>query len=583
MLTDEPPRPLQSVLVANRGEIAVRVIRAARDAGLRSVAVHGGPDRDALHVREADDAVALPGDAAASTYLDARALVAAALSAGADAVHPGYGFLSEDADFAARVVAAGLTWIGPPPDTIRALGDKVGARRIAREVGAPLAAGTENPVGDVEEVRRFAEQHGLPLVVKAAFGGGGRGMKIVRSLEEIPEAFAAATREAVAAFGRGECFVERYLDRARHVEAQVLADGHGTVQVVGLRDCSLQRRSQKLVEEAPAPFLAPDQEDELRGSAERICKAAGYVGAGTVEYLLGPDGTLSFLEVNTRLQVEHPVTEESTGVDLVAEQFRIAGGSRLIGGPPEPRGHSIEFRLTAEDPAAGFRPAPGSLTTFRMPSGPGIRVDSGVEEGDVVDNRFDSMFAKLVVTGRDRPEALRRARRALAECRIDGVPTPVDVYRDIVTSPDFTGDGRSFAVHNRWIEERPEAVAAPEALGDVLTVHVGRRLMTVTVPGVGCLGARAAMVRRESAALRRQERTGASGPAVVVPMQGTIVAVPVADGDRVAHGDVVVVLEAMKMENRVVAHRDGVVRGLTATTGTSVGAGSILCEIAPHP
>nr|WP_083474142.1 biotin carboxylase N-terminal domain-containing protein [Pseudonocardia sp. AL041005-10] len=578
MLTDEPPRPLHTVLVANRGEIAVRVIRAARDAGLRSVAVHGGPDRDALHVHAADAAVALPGDDAASTYLDARALVAAALSAGADAVHPGYGFLSEDAGFADAVVAAGLVWIGPPPDTIRALGDKVAARRIAREVGAPLAAGTRDPVRDEGEVRAFAEEHGLPIVVKAAFGGGGRGLKVVRDAAGIPEAFAGAVREATAAFGRGECFVERFLDRARHVEAQVLADAYGTVQVVGLRDCSLQRRNQKLVEEAPAPFLTAAQEQELRGSAARICGGAGYVGAGTVEYLLGGDGTLSFLEVNTRLQVEHPVTEESTGIDLVAEQFRIAGGARLTGGPVPDRGHSIEFRLTAEDPAAGFVPTPGPLRVFRMPSGPGVRVDSGVVEGDVVDGRFDSMFAKLVVTGRDRPQALRRARRALAEARIEGVPTPLPFYREVVVDPDFTGDGHTFAVHNRWIEERPVAVG-PGPVGDTLAVRVGRRSLPVPVPGLAVLGDTAARIRQESAALQRAETAGVSGPVVTAPMQGTIVAVAVTDGTRVARGDLVAVLEAMKMENRVLAHRDGTVRGLAVAPGDAVSVRSVLCEI----
>ena len=445
MLTGEPPRPLRTVLVANRGEIAVRVIRAARDAGLRSVAVHGGPDRAALHVREADAAVALDGDDAASTYLDPEAVVAAAVEAGADAVHPGYGFLSEDAGFACAVLDAGSRVDRP------AAGDDPRSRRQGRRPAdraggrGPLADGTPDPVRDADEVIAFAREHGLPLVVKAAHGGGGRGLVVVRDEAEIPDAFARATREATAAFGRGECFVERFLDRARHVEAQVLADEHGTVLVLGLRDCSLQRRNQKLVEEAPAPFLTAEQEAELRGSAERICRAAGYVGAGTVEYLLGGDGTLSFLEVNTRLQVEHPVTEESLGVDLVAEQFRIAGGAALTGDLPPARAHSIEFRITAEDPARDFRPVPGPLTRFRMPSGPGVRLDSGVEEGDAVDGRFDSMIAKLIVTGRDRPEALRRARRALAEARIEGVPTPLPSTgrsSSTPTSPPSVGRSR---------------------------------------------------------------------------------------------------------------------------------------------
>ncbi|GAA1836352.1 biotin carboxylase N-terminal domain-containing protein [Pseudonocardia ailaonensis] len=574
MLTDEPTHPLHTVLVANRGEIAVRVIRAARDAGLRSVAVYGGPDRDALHVREADTAVALDGDDAASTYLNASALVAAAIEAGADAVHPGYGFLSEDSAFAAAVVDAGLTWIGPPPATIAELGDKVAARRIARDVGAPLAAGTPEPVRDVAEVEEFAREHGLPIVIKAAFGGGGRGLEIVRDEAEIGEAYETAVRESTAAFGRGECFVERFLDRARHVEAQVLADVHGTVLVVGLRDCSLQRRNQKLVEEAPAPFLTAAQEDELRSSAERICKAAGYVGAGTVEYLLGADGTLSFLEVNTRLQVEHPVTEEAFGVDLVAEQFRIAGGAGLTGGLPEARGHSIEFRLTAEDPAAGFRPAPGTVTVFRMPSGPGVRVDSGVAEGDAVDGRFDSMFAKLIVSGRDRAQALARARRALAETRIEGVPTPLAFYRRVVSDPDFT---EQFAVHNRWIEER--SFEPGEPVGDVLTVRVGRRMMTVEAPGLADLGDRAAPIRRESAELRRAETAEVAGAAVTAPMAGTIVRLAVSDGDTVAKGDVVAVLEAMKMENKVLAHREGPVHDVSVAVGDAVADRTVLCRI----
>nr|WP_239028739.1 biotin carboxylase N-terminal domain-containing protein [Pseudonocardia acidicola] len=578
-MTDEPKEPLRSVLVANRGEIAVRVIRAARDAGLRSVAVHAAPDRDALHVREADDAVALDGSDAATTYLDADVLVAAALASGVDGVHPGYGFLSEDADFAQAVLDAGLVWIGPPPQTIRELGDKVAARRIAREVGAPLAPGTTDPVDDAAEIVEFGRRHGFPLVVKAAFGGGGRGLKIVREEAEIPEAFAAATREAVAAFGRGECFVERFLDRARHVEAQVLADTHGTVLVVGLRDCSLQRRNQKLIEEAPAPFLTPDQEQALRSSAERICRAAGYVGAGTVEYLLGDDGTLSFLEVNTRLQVEHPVTEESTGVDLVAEQFRIAAGAPLSGELPEPRGHSIEFRLTAEDPARNFLPSPGTLAGYRMPSGPGVRVDSGVLEGDTVDGRFDSMFAKLIVTGRDRDEALRRARRALAETRIEGVPTPLPIYREVLDHPDFTAE-RSFAVHNRWIEQNLDQILRePEPTGDQLTVRVGRRLMSVSAPGLANLGDRATTIRRESAALQRAEDNEILGNAVTAPMQGTLVRVAVEDGQTVEKGDLIAVVEAMKMENPVLAHRVGIVRSRSMSVGASIASRTVLCEI----
>ncbi len=585
MLTAEPERPLRTVLVANRGEIAVRVIRAARDAGLRSVAVHGPFDGDAMYVREADAAVALHGSDVRATYLDVNALVAAARTAGADAVHPGYGFLSEDPDFAQAVLDAGLVWVGPPPAVIRDLGDKVTARRIARRVGAPLTAGTEEPVRDADEVVKFARAHGLPLVVKAAFGGGGRGLKVVRDEAEIPEAFAAAAREAEAAFGRGECFVERFLDRARHVEAQVLADAQGTVLVVGLRDCSLQRRNQKLVEEAPAPFLTAELEAVVRESAERICREVGYVGAGTVEYLVGADGMPSFLEVNTRLQVEHPVTEETTGVDLVVEQFRIAGGAALTGDEAQARGHSIEFRLTAEDPAQGFVPAPGLLDLFRPPSGPGVRVDAGVAEGDAVDGRFDSMFAKLVITGRDRGEALRRARRALSEIRIDGVPTPVPFYRLVVDHPDFVGDGDSFGVHNRWIEENlaaiegHAAVEGPRPADDRLTVRVGRRLMTVAAPGLAALGSRATTIRRESAALRHAESAMVEGAAVTAPMQGTIVQVAVVDGQTVAAGDLVAVLEAMKMENKVLAHRAGTVRGVAVAPGASVNRRTVLCEV----
>ncbi|MGH3504874.1 MAG: acetyl/propionyl/methylcrotonyl-CoA carboxylase subunit alpha [Nocardioidaceae bacterium] len=580
MLTDEPNAPLRTILVANRGEIAVRVIRAVRDTGLHSVAVYADPDRSALHVREADEAVALGGNDAASTYLNVDALVAAALAAGADAVHPGYGFLSENADFAQAVLDAGLVWIGPPPGSIRDLGNKVTARRMAREVGAPLAAGSEHPVRDAAEVVDFAHTHGLPLVMKAAFGGGGRGLKVVRNEDEIPEAFAAATREAEAAFGRGECFVERFLDRARHVEAQVLADAQGTVLVLGLRDCSLQRRNQKLVEEAPAPFLSAEQEAALRSSAERICRSAGYVGAGTVEYLLGPDGTMSFLEVNTRLQVEHPVTEETTGIDLVAEQFRIAGGATLSGELPATRGHSIEFRLTAENPALDFLPGPGTLTRYSMPSGPGVRIDSGVAEGDVVDGRFDSMFAKLVVTGCDRAEALRRSRRALAETRIEGVPTPVPFYRQVVDHADFAAHDRSFAVHNRWIEEDFDGIAADvEPAGDLLTARVGRRLMTVPAPGLATLGATALSIRRESEALRHHVDDETARTAVIAPMQGTIVQVLVENGQAVAKDDLIAVLEAMKMENRVRAHRRGIVRSLAVSAGTPVTSRTVLCEI----
>jgi acetyl-CoA/propionyl-CoA carboxylase biotin carboxyl carrier protein len=593
VLSDEPRNVLRKVLVANRGEIAVRVIRAARDAGLRSVAVHAEPDRGALHTRLADEVVALActgKDTGAAAYLDIDAVVGAAVASAADAVHPGYGFLAENADFAQAVLDAGLVWVGPAPGTIRDLGDKVTARRIARSVGAPLAPGTAEPVRDVAEIEEFARRHGLPLVIKAAFGGGGRGLKVVRDAASIPEMFASATREATAAFGRGECFLERFLDRARHVEAQVLADGYGTVLVLGTRDCSLQRRNQKLVEEAPAPFLTPEQRRVIHESAKEICRAVGYSGEGTVEYLVGADGLISFLEVNTRLQVEHPVTEETTGIDIVAEQFRIAAGAKLLtDADPEPRGHSLEFRLTSEDAGRGFVPVAGTVTTFGMPAGPGIRVDTGLEAGDAVDGRFDSMFAKLVVSGADRDEALHRARRALAEVRVEGVPTPVPFYRQVVEHPAFVGDGAGFTVHNRWIETEFDGVVEPwidpadpadRPAPDELTVRVGRRVLTLRVPGLAALGDRAEAMRQEAAALRSDASPAVAGNAVTAPMQGTIVQVAVEEGQQVAEGDLVAVLEAMKMENRVVAHRAGVVTGLAVAVGDTVGQRAVLCELA---
>lgn len=589
MLSDEPRNPLRKVLVANRGEIAVRVIRAARDAGLRSVAVYAEPDRGALHTRLADEVVALRSageGTSASPYLDIDAVVGAAVASGADAVHPGYGFLAENADFAQAVVDAGLVWIGPAPETIRDLGDKVTARRIAMSVGAPLAPGTADPVRDVTEIEEFARRYGLPLVIKAAFGGGGRGLKVVHDAASISELFASATREATASFGRGECFLERFLDRARHVEAQVLADGYGTVVVLGTRDCSLQRRNQKLVEEAPAPFLSPEQRRVIHESAKEICRAVAYRGAGTVEYLVGADGLISFLEVNTRLQVEHPVTEETTGIDIVGEQFRIAAGAKLLADADlEPIGHALEFRLTSEDAGRGFVPVPGTVTTFGMPNGPGIRVDAGVEAGDTVDGRFDSMFAKLVVWGADRDEALHRARRALAEVRVEGVPTPVPFYRQVVEHPDFVGDGSRFAVHNRWIETNFDGIVEPwidpaERLRpDELPVRVGRRALTLRVPGLAALGERAETIRREAAALCSDAAPTVAGNVVTAPMQGTIVRVAVTEGQQVAEGDLVAVLEAMKMENRVIAHRTGVVTRLAVAVGDTVGQGEVICEL----
>jgi acetyl-CoA/propionyl-CoA carboxylase biotin carboxyl carrier protein len=574
VLTTDPAEPLRSVLVANRGEIAVRVLRAARDAGMRGIAVHTPDEAGALHVRRADEAHEIPG------YLDIDAIVAVALAAGAHGVHPGYGFLAENAAFATAVLAAGLVWIGPPPSVIRELGDKVTARRIARVAGAPLAAGTENPVADATEVSAFAAEHGLPLVIKAAFGGGGRGLKVVRTAEEIPAAFESATRESVAAFGRAECFVERFLEAARHVETQVLADDAGQVLVVGTRDCSVQRRNQKLIEEAPAPFLPAGVGARISESARAICQAAGYRGAGTVEYLVGADGTISFLEVNTRLQVEHPVTEETTGVDLVAEQFRLAAGARLVTETDvEPRGHAIEFRLVAEDPAQNFLPSPGTITALSVPTGPGVRLDAGLEPGDAVEGRYDSMFAKLIVTGPDRAATLRRAARVLAETEIAGVPTPLGVYRLMVRHPDFAAE--PFRVHNRWVENDFDGLDPGGGAVDsgAVMVRIGRRVMPVPVPGLSQLGERADTIRAESAALRTQAADLDTGPAVLAPMQGTIVAVAVKDGDHVEVGDLIAVCEAMKMENPVRAHRAGVISGLAVSVGDGVKHHAVICQI----
>ncbi|MEU4672781.1 biotin carboxylase N-terminal domain-containing protein [Amycolatopsis sp. NPDC023774] len=574
----------QKVLVANRGEIAVRVIRAARDAGLDSVAVYADPDARAPHTRLADEAYALHGSTAAESYLDIDKILDVAKVSGADAVHPGYGFLSENADFAQAVLDAGLVWIGPGPQAIRDLGDKVTARKIARSVGAPLVPGTEEPVASADEVVAFAREHGLPVAIKAAFGGGGRGLKVARTLEEIPELFDSATREAVAAFGRGECFVERYLDHPRHVEAQVLADAHGTVVVAGTRDCSLQRRHQKLVEEAPAPFLSEGQRELIHSSAKQICAAAGYLGAGTVEYLVGTDGTISFLEVNTRLQVEHPVTEETTGLDLVLEQFRIARGERLEPADPEPRGHAFEFRINGEDPGRGFLPMPGTVRRFDVPEGPGIRLDSGVEAGSVVGGQFDSMLAKLIVSGPDRATALARSRRALAELEVDGLATVVPFHRAVVRDPAFTAED-GFTVHTRWIEEDfantlPEYSAEPADDGKV-SISVGGRALRVPLPGLSEVGAWADEIRAASAAVTLGPRaTAASGDAVTTPMQGTVVKLAVAEGDSVEAGDLIAVVEAMKMENPVKAHKSGVVTGLAVAVGDSRAQGEVLCEIA---
>ncbi|MBW4718312.1 acetyl/propionyl/methylcrotonyl-CoA carboxylase subunit alpha [Saccharothrix obliqua] len=577
---------VRKVLVANRGEIAVRVVRACRDEGIASVAVYAEPDRDAPHVRLADEAFALGGDTPATSYLDVDRVLAAARASGADAVHPGYGFLSENADFAQAVLDAGLTWIGPSPAAIRALGDKVEARRIAREVGAPLVAGTSEPVSGAAEAVAFADEHGLPIAIKAAFGGGGRGLKVARTREEIAELYESAVREATAAFGRGECFVERYLDRPRHVETQCLADRHGNVVVVSTRDCSLQRRHQKLVEEAPAPFLSAEQNAELYRASKAILKHAGYTGAGTCEFLVAVDGTISFLEVNTRLQVEHPVTEEVTGIDLVREMFRIARGERLDYPDPTPRGHSLEFRVNSEDPGRNFLPAPGAVVVFDPPSGPGVRLDSGVEAGSVVGPAWDSLLAKLIVTGATREQALRRAARALAEFRVDGVPTTIPFHRAVVEDPAFAED---FTVHTRWIEtgfdnrvppHTAPAEPAAAAPRETVVVEIDRRRLEISLPAVAVAprGGVATAVRKSRAAAAR--KAAPTGDALVSPMQGTTVKVAVEEGQQVEAGDLVIVVEAMKMEQPLVAHRAGRVRDLAATVGAAVASGAVVCRIA---
>ena len=587
-------RPLTKVLVANRGEIAVRVIRAARDEGITSVAVYADPDRDALHVRTADEAYSLGGTTAADSYLRIDKVLDAARRSGADAVHPGYGFLSENAEFAAAVIDAGLTWIGPPPAAIAQLGDKVAARHIAEKVNAPQVPGTADPVSSAQEVLDFADQHGLPIAIKAAFGGGGRGIKVVRERDAIPELYESAVREATAAFGRGECFVERFLDAPRHVETQCLADQYGTVVVVSTRDCSLQRRNQKLVEEAPAPFLSEEQNRRLYESSKAILREANYQGAGTCEFLVGRDGTISFLEVNTRLQVEHPVSEEVSGLDLVREQFRIARGEALGYEDPEVRGHSIEFRINGEDAGRNFMPSPGTLTTFTVPSGPGVRVDSGVEAGETVGGNFDSMLAKLIVTGATRTQALERSRRALQEMTIEGMPTVVPFHRAVVSDPAFaTPEGTPFAVHTRWIETEFDNsiepfTASPEPAADeperqTVVVEVGGKRLEVTMPQLPGTTRSAAPAqakpRKQRGARGGTAARGASGDALTSPMQGTIVKIAASNGDEVAEGDLIVVLEAMKMEQPLTAHKAGVLKDLEVSEGDTVSAGTVLATI----
>lgn len=570
---------MKRVLIANRGEIAVRVIRACKDHGIESVAVYSDEDRDAIHTQSADYAYSLHGLTAAETYLDISKIIAAAKESGADAVHPGYGFLSERADFAQAVIDAGLIWIGPPPAAISALGDKVSARRIAAKAGAPLVAGTKDPVNGHEEVIAFAKEYGLPVAIKAAFGGGGRGLKVARTLEEIPELFASAVREAVAGFGRGECFVERYLDKPRHVETQVLVDKHGHAVVVSTRDCSLQRRHQKLVEEAPAPFLTPEQNEELYRSSKAIMKEAGYIGAGTCEFLVGNDGTISFLEVNTRLQVEHPVSEEITGIDLVREQFRIAMGEALGFDDPVIRGHSLEFRINGEDPGRSFLPAPGRITEWNLPTGPGVRVDAGFRKGDTVGGNFDSLLAKLIVTGATREQAIERARRALAEFKIEGLATALTFHRAILEDPAYT---KNFKVYTSYIEnEFKNEIPAYQAQAAEVTTRVAAEHLVAEVNGKRFeikLHTPEPVVKRHRA--KQSSSGGAGGRSLSSPMQGTVVKVAVAEGEKVEAGDLIIVLEAMKMEQPLNAHKSGVIKNLKATIGETVASGTVLCEIA---
>lgn len=584
---------ITKVLIANRGEIAVRVIRAAKDSGIASVAVYADQDRDALHVKLADEAYALDGATSAETYLVIDKLLSIARRSGADAVHPGYGFLAENADFARAVIAAGLTWIGPSADAIERLGDKVSARHVAEKVGAPLAPGTLNPVADASEVLDFVDVHGLPVAIKAAFGGGGRGLKVARTRDEVPELFESATREAIAAFGRGECFVEKYLDQPRHVETQCLADAYGNVVVVSTRDCSLQRRHQKLVEEAPAPFLTAEQTEKLYSASKAILKEVGYQGAGTCEFLIGKDGTVSFLEVNTRLQVEHPVSEEVTGIDLVREQFRLAEGGELDYDDPIARGHSFEFRINGEDAGRGFIPSPGPVHVFKAPGGPGIRVDSGIQAGDEISGAFDSMLAKLIVTGSSREEALERSRRALDEFEVAGLPTVLPFHRAIVRDPAFAPqDGEPFSVYTRWIETEfvndidpwagSIAETAPADTRSSVVLEVGGKRIEVSLPAKLLSGGGSAPASTTPAPRRRggaHAVNTATGNSVTAPMQATIVKLAVVDGDEVVKGDLVLVLEAMKMEQPLTAHKDGTVAGLNAAVGETVSSGHLLLNI----
>ena len=567
---------MKSVLIANRGEIAIRVARAARDHGIKSIAIYADGDRNALHVKACDEAYALGGVTATETYLNIEKIISVAKKSGADAIHPGYGFLSENAKFAQAVIDVGLLWVGPPPAAIAALGDKVSARKIAAQVGAPLVAGTADPVASSKEVLAFAKEYGLPVAIKAAHGGGGRGLKVAFTMEEIPELFDSAVREAVSAFGRGECFVERYLDRPRHVETQVLADTHGNVIVVSTRDCSLQRRHQKLVEEAPAPFLSQAQVDELYRSSKEIIRAAGYVGAGTCEFLVGVDGTISFLEVNTRLQVEHPVSEEVSGLDLVREQFRIADGEKITSIDPQLRGHSIEFRINGEDPGRNFLPTPGVITEWEEPSGPGVRVDAGFTKGDVIGGNFDSLLAKLIVTGATRKQALERARRALAEFKIEGIATALPFHRAVINDKAFINE--PFAVYTGWIESEFNNQIPPYGASSEANATPVVEELVVEVNGhrfeVGVLSPIPKRKRALSARTALQ-----TGDSLTSPMQGTVIKIEVTEGQTVEEGDLIVVLEAMKMEQPLKAHKSGKISNLNISVGDTLASGTLLCKI----
>ena len=588
MSKHEDRRPLVKVLVANRGEIAVRIVRACKDAGIGSVVIYAEPDRDALFVRLADEAYSLDGATPGDSYLCIDKILDVARRSDADSVHPGYGFLAENADFARAVIDADLTWIGPPPGAIDSLGDKVKARHIAEKVGAPLVPGTADPVASADEVVTFAEEHGLPIAIKAAFGGGGRGLKVARDMESVTEQYESAVREAVGAFGRGECFVERYLDKPRHVETQCLADTHGNVVVVSTRDCSLQRRHQKLVEEAPAPFLSEEQVSTLYESSKAIMREAGYVGAGTCEFLVGQDGVISFLEVNTRLQVEHPVSEEVSGIDLVREMFRIAAGEELGYDDPTVRGHCIEYRINAEDGGRGFLPAPGTLTRWSAPSGPGVRIDGGYEQGETVPGAFDSLVAKLIVSGASREQVLERSRRALSEFVVDGMPTVIPFHRAVVDDPAYIGDGTSFGVFTSWIETKFDNQLEPYTGGteaneplerESVVVEVGGKRLEVRLPvGLGATG-RTEVKKPPRRGGATGSGAGAGGDTLTSPMQGTIIKVAVGEGDTVAEGDLVVVLEAMKMEQPLKAHKAGTVTELSAEVGATVTSGGSLCRI----